>query len=170
MNRAGFSFLSVLIALVLGAFLGAAATWLVLEKEGRLQPSASAPPPASTNGAPAIDEDRISRKLREWNLDSEDLREELDRAGRILREKGREFGARLAEETSDVRIIALIKAKYTLDEQLSARQIAVGCKDGHVTLTGTVASAEQVGRAIVLALDTEGVLDVDSSLRVSGAK
>jgi hypothetical protein len=164
-SRAGFSFVGVLITLVLGAFLGAAATYLLLEREGRLQPPSTAHPSPE---APSLDEDYFSRKLRDWNLDPEDVRAELNRAGRILREKGRALGSRLAEETSDVRIIAVIKAKYTLDEELSARQITVGCKDGHVTLGGTAQSPEQIGRAIVLALDTDGVVDVDSSLRASG--
>ena len=66
-----------------------------------------------------------------------------------------------------MRIIALIKAKYTLDKELSARHITVASTDGHVKLSGSVQSPDQIGRAIVLALDTDGVVDVESSLRVS---
>ena len=168
-GKCGFSFISVLMALVVGAFLGAAGTWFVLEKEKeRAAPpsSGAAPQPERPHGGAPTDEDYLSRKLREWNLDPEQLREELEKAGRVLRQTGREFGSRFAEKTSDVRIIAIIKAKYTLDEELSAWQISVGCKDGHVTLSGTVDSSEQIGRAIVFALDTKGVVDVDSMMRV----
>lgn len=160
------SFASLLITLVIGMFLGAAGAYTLIEKDAA---EAAALRPAQPEQAPSpggANDDAFARKLREWNLDSDDLRAELDRAGRIIRERGRELGSRVAEETSDVRIVAMIKAKYTLDDELSAWDISVGCKDGHVTLTGFVKSADQLARAIVLALDTGGVVDVDSALRV----
>jgi hypothetical protein len=183
-EKTGASFTSVLIALVVGAFLGAAGVWWLTEGRYTHGSARPVPPPPvyPESGFPGVEraqppshsappsappaEDYFSRKLREWNLDPEEVRRELDRAGRILREGSRELGTRLAEETSDVRIIAVIKAKLTLDEELSAWQISVGCRDGHVTLTGTLDTPDQIARAIVLALDTKGVIDVDSSLRL----
>ena len=41
--------------------------------------------------------------------------------------------------------------------------------EGTVTLTGTVGSAELIGRTVSLALDTEGVTEVVSLLTVSPA-
>ncbi|BET68728.1 hypothetical protein ASA1KI_36460 [Opitutales bacterium ASA1] len=182
-EKTGASFTSVLIALVVGAFFGAAGVWWLTEgryTHGSARPH-TPPPVYPESGFPGVErsrpepppppasspnEDYFSRKLREWNLDPDEVRRELDRAGRILREGSRELGTRLAEETSDVRIIAVIKAKLTLDEELSAWQISVGCQDGHVTLTGTLDTPDQIARAIVLALDTKGVIDVDSSLRL----
>lgn len=119
------------------------------------------------NNAPTESrEDYIQRKLREWNLRPDDLRRELDEAGRIIRRHTEEIGDRVADATSDLRIIAVIKGKYALDDFLSAWQISIGCKDGHVTLTGSVRSPDLIGRAIVIALETEGVVDVVSSLKV----
>jgi osmotically-inducible protein OsmY len=108
------------------------------------------------------DDDWFQRKLREWGLSPDDLRRMSDNAGEAISRKG----ARLGEMASDVRIIAVVKAKFTLDDHLSGWDITVGCADGHVTLGGMVDSPEAIGRAIVLALDTEGVADVVSSLRV----
>jgi hypothetical protein len=167
-NKPRSGFTSVVIALVIGMFLGAAGTYTLIQKDAADAAALQAAQPEKAPPAGANDDDYFSRKLREWNLDTDGLRGELDRAGRIIRERGRELGTRVAEETSDVRIVAVIKAKYTLDDELSAWDISVDCKQGHVTLTGFVRSADQVGRAIVLALDTDGVADVDSSLRVKG--
>ncbi len=166
--RSGSSFAAVLFALVLGGLIGAAATYILFQPNAAVPESPAVlgtPSPPSTGAAVQAQEtreDAITRKLREWNLNPDELRREMDRAGRVFRAIGRQ----VAEGTSDMRIIAVIKAKYTLDDHLSAWNISVGCKDGHVTLTGTVSSAELLGRAIVLALDTDGVIDVDSSLRV----
>ncbi len=159
-SRHAAAFTSILLALALGALLGALATW-ALSREKRAP--ASATPPAV---APAPRDDGLARKLREWRLTPEDLERELASATRILREKTGEVGRRVVQETLDARIITVIKAKLTLDEELSAWDISVACNDGRVSLAGTVDSSAAIGRAIVLALDTEGVKEVNSSLRV----
>jgi osmotically-inducible protein OsmY len=71
------------------------------------------------------------------------------------------------EKITDARILTVIKAKYVLDRDLSAIDINVDCKDGDVVLNGTVASADLIGRAAVLALDTNGVRNVTSRLTVA---
>jgi len=58
----------------------------------------------------------------------------------------------------------VIKAKYVLDKDLSALDIHVESQDGLVTLTGQVASAAAIGKAVVLALDTAGVHNVTAKL------
>ena len=70
------------------------------------------------------------------------------------------------ETWPDARAVTEIKAKYAVDATLSAWNISVGCAQGHVTLSGTVSSADDIGRAIAIALDADGVRDVDSSLTV----
>lgn len=108
----------------------------------------------------------IDRKLREWRLDPEELKQELERGGQIVREKSAGIGSTLPGDLSDVTIIAKIKAKYTLDRELSGWNIIVGCENGHVTLSGKVDSPEHIGRAVVIALDADGVIDVVSTLTV----
>jgi len=59
-----------------------------------------------------------------------------------------------------------IKAKYAEDSTLSAWKISVSCDKGHVTLSGTVSSPDDIGKAVALALDADGVRDVTSTLQV----
>src|ERR1700676_917130 len=61
----------------------------------------------------------------------------------------------------------IIKAKYVLDHDLSAIDISVDSQDGDVALGGTVSSPELVGKAVVLALDTDGVRGVTSKITVT---
>lgn len=104
--------------------------------------------------------DAIAAKLDAWHLTPADIRRDLAETGRVVRSKARDAG----ERVSDARIVTAIKAKYVLERDLSAFDINVDCRDGEVTLTGTVDSAERLGRAVVLALDTEGVHNVVSRL------
>jgi osmotically-inducible protein OsmY len=60
-----------------------------------------------------------------------------------------------------------VKAKYILDRDLSACDIHVSVLDGRVTLSGSTGSPDLVGRAVALALDTDGVLGVDSKVGIA---
>ncbi|MDR0352600.1 MAG: BON domain-containing protein [Opitutaceae bacterium] len=113
--------------------------------------------------------DAVAQKLVEWKLTPADIKEELATTSRVVREKARSTGAAISSGVSNARIIAVIKAKYTLDRNLDTAGISVDCDAGKVTLTGTLADAALVGRAITLALDTEGVNEVVSLLTVSAS-
>lgn len=104
----------------------------------------------------------IESKLEQWRLKPDDIRADLARSGQVVRSTGREVGARIA----DARIVAVIKAKYVLDRNLSAWDIGVHCQDGEVTLEGTVPSAELLGHAVALAMDTDGVRTVTARIRI----
>jgi osmotically-inducible protein OsmY len=85
----------------------------------------------------------------------------------VVRSKANAAVAKSGEVIDNARVIAVIKSKLVGDRQLSAREIGVEAKQGTVTLTGTVGSAELIGRTVSLALDTEGVTGVVSLLTVS---
>lgn len=104
----------------------------------------------------------VTGKAEDWKLTSENIKEELERTGRVVRSKARIVG----EHIDDARIIAVIKGKYVMDKNLSALAISVACRDGHVTLTGSATSEELIGRAVDLALQTSGVQNVESQLVV----
>jgi osmotically-inducible protein OsmY len=104
--------------------------------------------------------DNISDKLARWHLTSDDIKADLAKTGQVVRENTKVAGDHL----NDARIVTLIKAKYVLDKDLSALDIHVESQDGLVTLTGTVASAASIGKAVVLALDTSGVHNVTAKL------
>ena len=110
--------------------------------------------------------DTVESKLVAWHLTNADIEQELQQTGKVVRRQMREFGASIADVTSDARISAQIKGKLALNKELSAKSIAVSTTDGRVTLSGNVASARLIGKALALALETDGVREVSSTLKV----
>lgn len=150
---------TALIFFLIGAFAGAFA----LRYYQRSQtPAATRPAPARPAASPDTGS-ALARKLQAWRLTPADIKEDLARTGQVVRSQAAEVGGRMA----DARIVAVIKAKYVLDSTLSALDIDVDCHDGRVVLKGTVQTPNLIGRAIVLALDTKGVKNVVSRLKVS---
>jgi hyperosmotically inducible protein len=113
--------------------------------------------------------DLVATKLVEWHLTPEEIKAELERTGRVVRAKTDAAVAKSEVIIDNARVVAVIKTKLVGDPQLSARQITVVSEQGIVTISGTVPSAELIGRAITLALETEGVTQVVSLLTVSGS-
>jgi osmotically-inducible protein OsmY len=72
----------------------------------------------------------------------------------------------VADAAADARIVTDIKAKYAADPDLSVWKISVSSDQGHVTLAGTVSAEENIGKAVALALEADGVRDVTSTLTV----
>jgi osmotically-inducible protein OsmY len=114
------------------------------------------------DGAQAAKES-LSEKMVEWNLTPAEINQDLEKTGRVVRTKT----AVASQGLSNARVVAVIKGKYALEDQLSARLINVDADAGKVTLRGTAPSAELIARAIAIALETEGVTSVDSQLTVS---
>lgn len=157
-----------LIAFLLGVIAGVIAVNMLSRREHRIDSHESLPRPAAFSPAANLQEtarsvrDSVADKLEAWKLTPENIKDDLARTGEVVRSKAIAAGDRIA----DARVTAVVKAKYVLDADLSAIDIGVHCKDGEVTLTGTVASPRLIGRAIALALDTNGVHHVVSKLAV----
>jgi osmotically-inducible protein OsmY len=115
-----------------------------------------------TREAASDTKDAIAGKAGDLNLTPDNIRDELAKTGRVARSKARDLGDRI----DDARIITVIKGKYVVEKDLSAFAINVDCRDGAVTLTGSVTAPEQIGRAVELALQTGGVHEVVSQLVV----
>jgi len=111
--------------------------------------------------------DVIEGKLQAWHLTGDDIDRELTRTGRVVRRQVGDFGAAMADAATDARITAQVKTKFALDRDLSAWKISVATTSGHVTLSGTVASHALIGRAMLLALETDGVREVTSALQIA---
>jgi BON domain-containing protein len=107
----------------------------------------------------------LKESLKE-TFDRDKIKEELSRTGKVIREKARKAGDVISDATANARTTATIKAKLVQDAGLSAFKIDVDTTDGVVTLSGTVSSEEEISKAIDLALETEGVHKVVSSLQV----
>lgn len=105
-------------------------------------------------------------RLEALQLRAEDIREELAEDSQVIRRKARDFGEATVDVAVDTRITGVINAKLAADEELSVFSIAVSTTGGRVTLSGTVASPELIGRATALALQTDGVHEVVSNLQV----
>jgi osmotically-inducible protein OsmY len=151
----------LLILLLLG---GAVALYFFTGAETRKEYAAKAEKQITTGA------DRL--KSEATNLASSDeaqkIREELRDTGKVVRRNAENFGRIVEDATSDARVTTKIKGKLALDDKLSALKISVNTTAGMVTLSGQVSSAEEIERAIRLALDTEGVREVVSTLQLPG--
>ncbi len=107
----------------------------------------------------------LAARLEALDLRPEDIREDLEEQGKVLRRKARDMGEAASDAALDTRATAAIKTKLAADPDLSALSISVTTTEGRVTLSGTVASPELIGKAIALALETEGVREVVSTIR-----
>jgi osmotically-inducible protein OsmY len=152
-----------LLVLILGIALGAVAFWYYgnRHEKGRLQSAGEQIESAAKSAG-----DTIQDKLRSLNLSGSDISNELARTGRVIRQKAHEAGEAISDATADARVTAAIKAKLLRDPALSAWNISVNTTAGTVTISGTASSAENVGKAVLLALETDGVRQVICTLQV----
>ena len=72
------------------------------------------------------------------------------------------------QEASDVALSARIKTSFAMDSLVKAGDIKVDVMRGVVTLNGMVSTAAQRDKAIAIARDTKGVVEVKSNLKVYG--
>lgn len=166
--------MKTLFVLLVGIAIGAAGMYYYLGQPRTPGPTAVESDPslsardatdraiARTRAVASDMSDALSEKMKEWKLTPADIRADLSRGGEIARQKT----AVARERVADVRIIAMIKAKFVLDRDLSVTSIDVSSNDGKVVLTGTVASEALIGKAVAHALDTDGVQNVNAKLTV----
>ena len=158
--------------LIIGIILGAVGFWYLQKKAGehpeaeqRYEQSAAE---MRTNATAAAENmsDALRAKLDTLDLHGDQIKDELARTGKIFRSKTQDVGAQVADTASDARAVVEIKAKYAEDKTLSAWHISVDCTQGHVTLSGSASSPDDIGRAVAIAMDADGVHDVTSNLVV----
>ena len=157
--------MKTLIVLILGAAIGVAAYMYIREPENR---------PALERAGERISEGagQIGTNLGEKfaDFDTEKIKEELARTGRVVRKKAEQAGAAIADAAADAKITAQVKSKFATDTDLSVLQISVNTTDGIVTLAGSVSSPEHIKKAMQLALQVEGAKEVVSTLQVKASK
>jgi osmotically-inducible protein OsmY len=158
--------------LILGVILGAAAYWFI-EKKAREHPeaeqraeAAAAQAQSSAGEAGRHLSDAFKAKLETLDQRSDQIKDELARTGKIVRRKTHDLGEQVADAATDARIVTAIKAKYAADADLSVWSISVSSDQGRVALSGTVSAEENIGKAVALALETDGVRDVTSTVTV----
>lgn len=163
-----------IIGLLIGVLLGAGAYWFFTVD--RTTPSVQKAEERATEQAEkarvsAIEvgeqaKQALAAKLEALQLRAEDIRKELAEKGRVVRRKALDIGEAATDTALDARATATIKAKLAAAPDLSAFSISVSTTAGRVTLSGTVASHELIGKAMTLALETDGVREVVSTLQV----
>ena len=152
-------FLILLIGAIAGAF-----TWQRYQRSYQPTIAQQAAALAERTRAEATERrGETTEKVDSWNLSTREIKKELETTGQVVRSRT----ATLGEKMDDVRIVNLIKSKYVVEKNLSMFDIGIHCQDGEVKLTGSVASADQVSRAMTLALQTSGVHSVISRLAIN---
>src|SRR5262245_8322199 len=152
------------LALLVGIAIGAAAIWIY--QGNRINPGRPVREEQAEEPAKAAGGETREDKLRALNLHTDGIKEELNRTGRVMRQKAQAAGQAISDATADARATAAIKGKLVADPDLSALSISVNTTDGVVTLSGTVNSEEDIGKAMLLALESENVQQVVSTLQV----
>ena len=164
----------VLLALIIGVIIGAAAIWYlgaghndsrVRDAQTQVQDTAKSVGDKVQDSAKSA-RDAVQDKMRDWHLGGDDIKDDLKKTGTVIRQKAQDAGHVIADATADARMTAAIKGKLVASSDLSALDISVNTTSGTVTLSGSVTSAENVSKAMLLAMDTDGVTQVISTLQV----
>ncbi len=161
--------------LLLGIILGIASAWFYAntyaipggQEAERRAAAHAAKALESMQGAAEQAKLVLAARLGALELRADDIAAELAQTGKVVRRRARDLGDTVVDTAHDARITAAIKAKLAADPGISVLGISVATTAGRVTLAGTVASPELVGRATALALETEGVREVVALLRVN---
>src|SRR5215472_2620890 len=111
-----------LLALILGAAIGAAVVWYY--HEGRNKPSFKSAGQQVEDAAKTA-RDSVQDQLKSWHLGASDISNDLARTGRVIRDKAQQAGQVISDATADARITAAIKSKLLRDSDLSAWNISV---------------------------------------------
>ena len=149
--------------LVIGILLGAGAVWFYGTRQGKSTIQATG---EQIESATKSAKDAVQEKLRVLDLRPEQVKEDLARTGQVVRRKARQAGQAIADATADARLTAAIKSKLLASRDLSALSISVNTTGGVVTLSGTVNSPDDISKAMMIAMDTDGVSEVVSTLQV----
>jgi hyperosmotically inducible periplasmic protein len=153
----------VVIALFVGLVIGGGAVWFLGTSHGKSAVHSTGDQLESTTKTAR---DSIQERLRAWDLRPEDVKEDLAKTGEVIRDRARQATQALADSTADARITAAIKRKLLTNKDTSALNISVNTTSGVVTLSGPVGSTDEISKAMVLAMDTEGVRRVISTMQV----
>src|SRR5436190_5457545 len=156
-------FVKIFLGLVLGIVIGAAGFWYLNTADGKSRVQGTS---EQVHNAAKSTGDAIHEKLKVLVLRPEDIKEDLARSGQVVRRQARDAGKAIADATADARTTTAIKAKLLGDRNLSALSISVNTTAGVVTLSGTAPSAEAISHAMLLAMETDGVREVISTVQV----
>ena len=149
------------VTFLFGAITGVAGVWFV---QWASQPEQLALARTSLTNSAAHLKSSLQHSFQDWSVEA--IREELAATSMVVREKARQAGQVIMTATANARTTMTIKSKLVSESGLRGLQINVDTAGGIVTLSGTATTHEQVARAVRLALETEGVTKVISTIQV----
>lgn len=155
----------MLFCFLMGIGTGAFGHWYFQQEAGKAQLERARAQVVSNAQMVATS---IKDKFNELSVD--DIKEEMARTSMVVREKAKVAGQSIAGAAANARTTATIKAKLINEPGLSSFAINVDTTDGLVTLSGKVDAHDHVARAVKLALETDGVHKVISTLQIVPAK
>jgi osmotically-inducible protein OsmY len=104
-------------------------------------------------------------RTMEWKLSANDIQADLDAHRDIVRTKDAS-GAATGKIDKDV-LKSAVEGRLKADSELANLKIDVNPKaTGEIQLEGKALTADQVGKAIALTLDTDGVTKVTSKIKL----
>lgn len=156
----------VFVALLVGIVLGAAGLWLYSSRSGRDTAQSAG---TQIRSAAKTARDTVDEKIDALNLRPGEIKQELAHSGQVVRRKAKEAGQAIADATADARTTAAIKGKLLTHRDLSGLSISVNTTAGVVTLSGSVSSPEEISKAMLLAMEAEGVREVISTMQIKRA-
>ena len=155
--------MKIFFALIIGIVIGVAGLWLYNSKEGRARMQTAGD---QIQSAAKSAKDAVQEKLKHFDIRTNDIKDELAHTGQVVRRTASDAGKAIADATVDARTTAAIKGKLLASHELSAFSISVNTTGGIVTLSGTVPTEDAISKAMLLALETDGVNEVISTLQV----
>ena len=106
----------------------------------------------------------ISARITEWKLAPDDIKSEFETSGQVVRSKT--SGAGDPTGPMDGILVSQINTKLKADTDTSALKLEVSATNGVVSLSGSAQSLNQIGKAVALALDTGGVTQTISTIKL----
>ncbi len=106
-----------------------------------------------------------SARMAEWKLNADDINADLAAHRDIVRTRDN-AGAPTGKIDKSV-MKSAVEGRIKADSELANLKLDINAKkDGEIQLEGKAQTAEQVGKAIALALDTDGVTKVTSKIKL----
>lgn len=158
--------MKLLLGLIVGVAVGAALVWVLSTNRGQKEAQSAG---QQIEAATKSGYEAVQKQIQDWKLTPEDIKKEISASGQVVRKKAEQAGQVVADATADARTTATIKGKYVADRSVPAMAISVNTTAGVVTLSGAVDTADEVSRAMTLAMQVEGVREVISTLQVKGS-
>jgi len=100
----------------------------------------------------------------DWKLSANDIKSEFESTGRVVRAKP--VGIDAPTGPMDDVLVTLVNTKLQADADLASLKLDVAASHGIVTLSGSAHSLDQIGRAVGIVLDVDGVTYATSTIKL----